>query len=111
AETGRGLRMPEEVVLGEEASEVLGESMLSRDEDFEPPEVPFQPKPTSVSILAIPDADANDFAGDSNHTTMPKAEPSPAAARLGAMARGRDEDVHAANTLILENGRSRNTPR
>ena len=66
--------------------------------------MPFQPKPTSVSILAIPEAvdpsyasGSNEFSGDSNHTTMPKAEP--------------HEDLHAANTVILENGRGRNSPR
>jgi serine/threonine-protein kinase len=102
AEIERELRMLEEFVLDEEVSDDLGESMMSRDEDFEPPEVPFQPKPTSVSILAIPEAidpsyasGSNDFAGDSNHTTMPKAEP--------------HEDLHAANTVILENGRGRNS--
>jgi serine/threonine protein kinase len=104
AEIERELRMLEEFVLDEEVSDDLGESMMSRDEDFEPPEVPFQPKPTSVSILAIPEASdagdlsgSNDFSGDSNHTTMPKAE--------------RHDDLHGANTVILENGRGRNTPR
>src|SRR6185503_2134410 len=101
-EIERELRMLEEFVLDEDVSDDLGESLMSRDEDFEPPEVPFQPKPTSVSILAIPEASdasdasgSNDFAGDSNHTTMPKAEP--------------HEDVHAANTVILETGRGRNS--
>jgi eukaryotic-like serine/threonine-protein kinase len=102
AEIERELRMLEEYVLDEDVSDDLGESMMSRDEDFEPPEVPFQPKPTSVSILAIPEAvdpsdgsGANDFSGDSNHTTMPKAEP--------------HEDLHAANTVILEHGRGRSS--
>jgi len=69
---------------------------MARDEDFEPPEVPFQPKPTSVSIQAIPDSmpdPTNDFAGDSNHTTRPKTE-----------------DIHGAATVILDS-RSRSAPR
>jgi serine/threonine-protein kinase len=70
-EIERELRMLEEYVLDEEVSDDVGESLMSRDEGYEPPEVPFHPKPTSVSILAIPDS-AGDFAGDSNHTTMPK---------------------------------------
>ncbi len=72
-EIERELRMLEEYVLDEEVSDDVGESLMSRDEDYEPPEVPFHPKPTSVSILAIPES-AGDFAGDSNHTTMPKPE-------------------------------------
>jgi hypothetical protein len=95
AEIERELRMLEEFVLDEEVSDDVGESLMARDEDFEPPEVPFQPKPTSVSILAIPESH-NEFAGDSSHTTMPKAE--------------RHEDIHGANTLILPH-RGRNTPR
>jgi eukaryotic-like serine/threonine-protein kinase len=93
-EIERELRMLEEFVLDEEVSDDVGESLMARDEDFEPPEVPFRPKPTSVSILAIPDA--NDFSG-SNQTTRPKAEP------LAAP----HQDVHRANTVILEHGRGR----
>jgi serine/threonine protein kinase len=95
-EIDRELRMLEEFVLDEEVSDDVGESLMARDEDFEPPEVPFRPKPTSVSILAIPDA-ANDFA--SNHTTRPKAEP---------LAVPQD-DLHGANTVILEPGRGRSS--
>jgi len=87
--------MLEEFVLDEEVSDDLGESMMSRDEDFEPPEVPFQPKPTSVSILAIPE-EASDFSRDSNHTTAPKSDP---------------PDIHGANTKILDNGRGRSAAR
>ncbi|TMQ18875.1 MAG: serine/threonine protein kinase [Deltaproteobacteria bacterium] len=95
AEIERELRMLEEFVLDEDVSDDLGESMIARDEDFEPPEVPFQPKPTSVSILAIPEepgesGELSDFSGDSSHTTRPKPELA---------------DIHGANTLILENGR------
>jgi serine/threonine-protein kinase len=104
AEIERELRMLEEYVLDEDVSDDVGESLMSRDEDFEPPEVPFQPKPTSVSILATPDASdasdssgANEFSSESNHTTMPKAD--------------RHEDLHGATTVILENGRGRNAPR
>jgi eukaryotic-like serine/threonine-protein kinase len=103
-EIERELRMLEEFVLDEEVSDDVGESLMSRDEDFEPPEVPFRPKPTSVSILAIPSANdfpasevSNEFAGDSNHKTFPKAD--------------RLDDLHGANTVILENGRGRSSPR
>ncbi|HVV84563.1 MAG TPA: serine/threonine-protein kinase, partial [Kofleriaceae bacterium] len=66
-EIERELRMLEEFVLADvvsddvgenligradEPSDDVGESLMLRDEDFEPPEVPFQPKPTSVSIIA-----------------------------------------------------------
>ncbi|HMG24498.1 MAG TPA: hypothetical protein VK607_24345, partial [Kofleriaceae bacterium] len=66
--------------------------------DFEPPEVPFQPKPTSVSILAIAEA-STDFSGDSEAslTTEPKSE---------------SADIHGANTMILDAGRGgRGVPR
>jgi hypothetical protein len=99
-EIERELRMLEEYVLDEEVSDDLGESLMARDEDFEPPEVPFQPKPTSVSILAVPEA-VSEFSGDSNFTTMPKAD----------RHDDRGDDIHGANTMILENGRGRNTPR
>ena len=95
-EIERELRMLEEYVLDAEVSDDVGESLMSRDESFEPPEVPFHPKPTSVSIVAVPES-ANDFSGDSAHTTMPKAEP--------------QEYIHGANTVILQTGRGRTTPR
>jgi hypothetical protein len=117
AEIERELRMLEEYVLDEEVSDDVGESLMARDEDFEPPEVPFQPKPTSVSIAAIRDS-SNDFDGDSNFTTMPKAdrpdelpttngtgEPAMAAA-IGEPG-GDDDGIHGANTMILEPGRGR----
>jgi serine/threonine-protein kinase len=87
-EIERELRMLEEYVLDEEVSDDVGESLMARDEEFEPPEVPFQPKPTSVSILAA----RSDFSGDSNFTTMPKAGP--------------HEDIHAQTTVIID-GRGR----
>jgi hypothetical protein len=125
-EIERELRMLEEYVLDEEVSDDVGESLMSRDEDYEPPEVPFHPKPTSVSILAIPDS-ANDFSGDSNHTTMPKAElddavdqrlndrierveepvPDPVLEAIERMG----DDIHGANTVILAAGRGRSTAR
>jgi serine/threonine-protein kinase len=95
AEIERELRMLEEFVLDEEVSDDVGESLMARDEDYEPPEVPFQPKPTSVSILAIPE-ESDDFSGDSNHTTQPKSE---------------HADIHGANTVILQDGRGRSAPR
>ena len=91
-EIERELRMLEEYVLTDEMSDDVGENLLGRDEDFEPPDVPFQPKPTSVSIVA---AGSTDFSSDSNFTTMPKVD--------------RHEDIHNQNTLILD-GRGRNAP-
>jgi hypothetical protein len=76
-------------------SDDVGESLMVRDDDFEPPEVPFQPKPTSVSVAALP----NDFSGDSNFTTMPKVDD-----------HGRtidDDDIHVQPTMILD-ARGRN---
>jgi serine/threonine-protein kinase len=90
-EIERELRMLEEYVLTDEPSDDVGENLIPRDEDFEPVEVPFQPKPTSVSIVA-----ANDFSSESNFTTMPKV--------------GGSSDIHQANTVILD-GRGRNTPK
>jgi len=84
--------MLEEYVLTDEMSDDVGENLLGRDENFEPPDVPFQPKPTSVSIVA---AGASDFSSDSNFTTMPKVD--------------RHEDIHNQNTLILD-GRGRHAP-
>ena len=94
-EIERELRMLEEYVMTDEVSDDVGESLMVRDEDFEPPEVPFQPKPTSVSVAAL----ATDFSGDSNFTTMPKVDPETR------------EDIHAAPTMILEPGRGRNLAR
>ena len=106
-EIERELRMLEEYVMTDEVSDDVGESLMVRDDDFEPPEVPFQPKPTSVSIIAARESAAgdssssrsnshDDFSGDSNFTTMPKVD--------------RHEDIHQQNTLILDNGRGRNAP-
>ncbi len=89
-EIDRELRMLEEYVMGEEVSDDVGESLMLKDEDFEPPEVPFRPKPTSVSIAAV-----SDFSGESNFITTPKAD------------RQDLPDVHGANTVILEEGRGR----
>ena len=101
-EIERELRMLEEFVMTDEPSDDVGESLMVRDEDFEPPEVPFQPKPTSVSIIAAREAEGtghsrhsidqhhDDFSGDSNFTTMPKVD--------------HQADIHEQNTLILENG-------
>src|SRR5206468_152310 len=94
-EIERELRMLEEFVMSDDVSDDVGESLMVRDEEFEPPEVPFQPKPTSVSVAAIGApghtgvSRADDFSGDSNFTTMPQM--------------GRDkEDVHAQPTQILD---------
>jgi serine/threonine-protein kinase len=130
AEIERELRMLEEYVLDEDVSDDLGESLMARDEDFEPPEVPFQPKPTSVSILLAGGREsANDFGGDSNFTTMPKTDPhddgpiaspiallgptegtlhgpGPVAIDSEAPTERSHDDIHGANTMILD-GRSR----
>jgi serine/threonine-protein kinase len=84
-EIERELRMLEEFVVTDDVSDDVGESLMVRDADFEPPEVPFQPKPTSVSIVAA----SPDFSAESNVTTMPASE-----------------DVHDQHTLILESGRA-----
>jgi eukaryotic-like serine/threonine-protein kinase len=87
-EIERELRMLEEFVMTDEPSDDVGESLMQPDEDFEPPEVPFQPKPTSVSVAAL----STDFSGDSNFTTMPKVESD----RI-------DSELHRADTQILDN--------
>jgi eukaryotic-like serine/threonine-protein kinase len=91
-EIERELRMLEEYVMADEPSDDVGESLMVRDDNFEPPEVPFQPKPTSVSVALPP----NDFSGDSNFTTMPKVDDD---GRL-------EHDIHAQQTKILD-GRGR----
>jgi eukaryotic-like serine/threonine-protein kinase len=106
-EIERELRMLEEFVMTDDVSDDVGESLMTRDEDFEPPEVPFQPKPTSVSIIAA----HSDFSSDSNFTTMPKAG--------GVHAHAEDfdsippnqtsTDLHGQDTVILDN-RGRHAP-
>jgi serine/threonine-protein kinase len=85
-EIERELRMLEEYVLTDDVSDDVGENLIPRDEDFEPVEVPFQPKPTSVSIIAA----SAGFDGDSNFTTMPQAQEHPV------------PDIHGQNTMILD---------
>ena len=87
-EIERELRMLEEYVLTDDVSDDVGENLMGSDDNFDPPEVPFQPKPTSVSIALA--AANNDFSSASNFTTMPQAQ--------------RQDDIHAQNTMILENG-------
>jgi eukaryotic-like serine/threonine-protein kinase len=101
-EIERELRMLEEFVLSDAPSDDVGESLMVRDEDFEPPEVPFQPKPTSVSVQAAP----NDFSSESNFTTMPKVD------EHGRRLDQRDssDDIHGAKTVILDGARGRNRP-
>src|SRR4029079_15731988 len=95
-EIERAVSMLEEFVMTDTPSDDVGESLMVRDEDFEPPEVPFQPKPTSVSVAALP----NDFSGDSNFTTMPKVDEAQLA-----------DDIHHAKTQIIVDGRGRSTPK
>ena len=93
-EIERELRMLEEFVMTDDVSDDVGESLMQRDDDFEPPEVPFQPKPTSVSVAALP----SDFSSESNFTTMPKVE--------------REVEIHDENTVILaDRGRAVARPR
>lgn len=66
--------------MTDDVSDDVGVNLMKRDDDFEPPEVPFQPKPTSVSIVAA----SADFSSESNFTTMPSAS-----------------DLHQQNTMIL----------
>jgi serine/threonine protein kinase len=104
-EIERELRMLEEFVMTDEPSDDVGENLIVRDEDFEPPEVPFQPKPTQVSVVAaLADSgpgtssnqriSASDFTGDSNFTTMPRVDQ-------------QGEDIHAQPTMILDQRRQR----
>src|SRR5262245_39652585 len=67
-EIERELRMLEEFVMTDDVSDDVGVNLMKRDDDFEPPEVPFQPKPTSVSIAAVA---PTEFSTESNFTTMP----------------------------------------
>ena len=89
--------------MADDPSDDVGENLIQRDDGFEPPEVPFQPKPTSVSVAALADrgthtsshsSHANDFSSDSNFTTMPKVDP-------------QGEDIHAQPTMILDSRRPR----
>ena len=104
--------------MTDEPSDDVGESLMRADADFEPPEVPFQPKPTSVSVALAP---SNDFSSESNFTTMPKVDEQ--GRRLPSQAESRrvpthretrvsthhDQqppvhehgDIHAQNTVIL----------
>ena len=100
-EIERELRMLEEYVMADDVSEDVGESLMVGDENFEPPNVPFQPKPTSVSI-ALAQVPSTEFSGDSNFTTLPKADPEPE--RQQDFPR---EDIHQEHTLILDDGRGR----
>jgi serine/threonine protein kinase len=100
AEIDRELRMLEEFVLADQVSDDVGESMIARDDDFEPPDVPFQPKPTGTHAPAPEDFGdshsdvVDEWTGNSNFTTVPKAARHPF-------------DIHAAPTMIIE-GRRQN---
>ena len=111
-EIERELRMLEEYVMADDVSEDVGENLMHPDDNYDPPEVPFQPKPTSVSILAAREATSGgqtqggqthggpsrgDFSSASNFTTMPKAD--------------RVDDIHQQHTVILDGARGRNAPR
>jgi len=105
-EIERELRMLEEYIVGDEASDDVGENLIGGDHEFDAPEVPFQPKPTSVSVPLLVGTgsrssatNSNDFSSDSNFTTMPKVDHQDRS------------DVHGQNTVILEVGRGRSTPK
>ena len=98
-EIEKELRMLEEYVLDEVVSDDVGENLISGDAEFESDDVPFQPKPTSVSI-ALGDVGVggsgraeSDFAGDSEFTTMPKKP---------VEQRGVAFSVHGQQTQILD---------
>jgi hypothetical protein len=93
--------MLEEFVLSDAPSDDVGESLMVRDEDFEPPEVPFHPKPTSVSVQAV---SPNDFSSESNFTTMPKVDE-----HGRRLERDSSDDLHGAKTVILDGPRGRNS--
>jgi serine/threonine-protein kinase len=109
AEIERELRMLEEFVLADVVSDDVGESMIVRDDDFDPPAVPFQPKPTGTHVPAPEatsrtgsmseedessvDRERSDWTGNSNFTTVPKAARHPF-------------DLHAAETMIIEGRRA-----
>ncbi len=97
-EIERELRMLEEYVLTDEPSDDVGENLMRQgDDNFDAPEVPFQPKPTSVSIVAARERESSEFSSESNFTTLPK------------VARRDETDIHAAHTQIIEGGRNRVT--
>ncbi len=102
-EIDRELRMLEEFVLTDTPSDDVGENLIPADADYDPVDVPFQPKPTSVSIVA-----PNEFTSDSNFTTMPKVGAHDDNAGKASGPHG--DDIHVVSTVILEQGRGRTTP-
>lgn len=112
AEIERELRMLEEYVMTEHVSDDLGESLMRADENFVPPEVPFQPKPTSVSVAPVDPwaVIASEFADGHLLTPTPVDLPphSPGNARHRDATEGPDSfghadtvTVHSVNTQIL----------
>jgi eukaryotic-like serine/threonine-protein kinase len=100
-EIEKELRMLEEYVLDEVVSDDVGENLISGDAEFESDDVPFQPKPTSVSIALLSDEherrrSGSDFGGDSSLTTLPQRP---------ALSSPSGFEVHVAQTQILD-GRS-----
>lgn len=95
AEIESELRMLEEYVMTEEVSDDLGESLMRADENFQPPEVPFQPKPTSVSVAPVApratrsDLIASDF--DDDLRTLPPMD----------LVDPSETTVHSADTQLL----------
>ncbi|MBP6836328.1 MAG: serine/threonine protein kinase [Kofleriaceae bacterium] len=85
-EIEKELRMLEEYVLSEQVSDDVGENLIRPDADYQPDDVPFQPRPTG-SHFAAP-ASGSEFTGSSNITTAPQAQ-------------GRGFDIHGAETMIL----------
>src|SRR5512141_12629 len=87
-EIEKELRMLEEYVLADQVSDEVGENLIAPSEEVIPEDVPFQPKPTSTVVPAIPRGDWNE---GSSETTMPKGP--------GGF------DVHAADTVIIDAAR------
>ncbi|NJM91218.1 MAG: hypothetical protein HC863_02930, partial [Myxococcales bacterium] len=83
-EIERELRMLEEYVIADEVSDDVGENLIASNEDFQPAEVPFQPKPTSTHIAL--GFDNHEASQHSRHLVAPRHDPA----------------VHEANTMILD---------
>ncbi len=94
-EIEKELRMLEEYVLDEVVSDDVGENLISGDAEFESADVPFQPKPTSVSIAlgSVSERAESDFSSDSEFTTLPKKP---------VDQRGAQFSVHGQQTQILD---------
>lgn len=91
AEIDKDLRLLEEFVLAEQVSDDLGENLIRQDADFQPADVPFQPRPTGShsATASTPSAGSDKSAErtDTNGRHLTPPQPSP--------------DLHGAQTRIL----------